>query len=386
MPIIFHIDLNAFFASCEIARNPSLKDKPIVIGGTSRRSIVSTASYEARKYGIHSAMPIYQAKELCKDLIILPVDMAYYKQKSNQFFAIVDQYTHRYEIASVDECYVDMTEVIAQYPTIIDLAKALQQQDLDELDLGCSFGISNNKFLAKMASDMKKPLGITILNQANIKYFLWPLDVENMHGIGKKTAEKLRKANILTIADLADEKNLDIIKRVMGKHGYLYYKRANGIDYSQIDLDRDSFKSIGNSTTLEKDTADEDIIKDTLQRLSRQVSDRARNKNVVSDQITVTIKYSLNESVSKNLRLDEAINDFESIYQNAALVFDQLYDNRPVRLLGVSLSHVININDYNKQLSLFTYQEEDLRKQDQLIEELKKKYHLQSASSLIKKE
>ena len=389
MAFYFHIDLNAFFVSCERIKDPSLIGKPIVVGGDSRRSIVSTASYEARKFGIHSAMPIFQAKELCKDLIIVPVDMKYYKKKSNEFFHVIEQYSTQYEIASIDECYIDITEIIPQYHDVIQLAKTIQDHVLKEVGVGCSIGISNNMFLAKMASDLKKPLGITVLNQQNIKYFLWPKDIEEMHGIGKKTAERLRTENILTIKDLANEKNIDIIKRVMGKHGYLYYKRANGFDYRNLDLDNDSFKSIGNSTTLSRDTIDDEVIKDTLLRLSRSVSMRAKNKQVVSDHITITIKYTLTKSVTKNFHMEEATNDEEKIYEYATMLFDQIYNGEPVRLLGVSLNHVINLTDLTKQLSLFNYQLESPKKaekqENEQIKDLMKSLNLTYTSELLKK-
>ena len=210
MQVIFHIDLNAFYASAEISRNPSLKGKPVVISGKSKRSIITTASYEARKYGIHSAMPLFQAKQLCKDLIILPADFELYHRLSNEFFTIIASYSEILEVASIDECYLDVTAIIQEkkiHPVV--LAKDIQTKVYEQLNLQCSIGISPNKFLAKMASDMKKPMGITVLTRNNLKEVMWPLDIKDMFGIGKKTQPKLRAVGINTIGDLADYKNYD---------------------------------------------------------------------------------------------------------------------------------------------------------------------------------
>ena len=186
MQIIFHIDLNAFFASAEISVHPELKGKPVVICRQSRRSIITTASYEARKFKIHSAMPLFQAKELCSDLIIVEPHFDLYKSLSQKFFDIIAQYSSYLEVASIDECYVDMTQYICKHKVDpFQLAKQIQNKVYEELSLQCSVGIAPNKFLAKMASDMKKPMGITIITNKNFKEKIWPLPIEDMLGVGK---------------------------------------------------------------------------------------------------------------------------------------------------------------------------------------------------------
>ncbi|MCD7807986.1 MAG: DNA polymerase IV [Erysipelotrichaceae bacterium] len=191
MQIIFHIDLNAFFASAEMTQNPHLKGKPLVVAHNSRRSIVSTASYEARAYGIHSAMPLYKAKENCRDLIIVEPHFELYHQLSDSFFKIVESYTNLIEIASIDECYADMsTYIINNHLQPYNLALEIQEKVYQKLNLQCSIGISYNKFLAKMASDMKKPMGITMITNKNYQSKLWPLPISDMYGIGKKNCAK----------------------------------------------------------------------------------------------------------------------------------------------------------------------------------------------------
>ena len=228
--VYFHIDLNAFFASCEELLDPSLKGKPLVVGGKSRRSVISTANYEARKYGIHSAMPMQQAEKLCKDLVIVNGHYAFYSDMSHQFMQIIHSYTDLVEKASIDECYADMTDVICRYPKPLDVAFEIQRRVLEETGLRCSIGIGPNMFLAKMASDMKKPMGITVLRIRDVPEKMWPLPIKEMQGIGKRTVPLMEDLNIHTIKDLATYQNLNALKPVLGKNIKSMIKRANGYD------------------------------------------------------------------------------------------------------------------------------------------------------------
>lgn len=366
MSIIFHIDLNAFFASCEIARNPKLKNKPVVIGGSIKRGVISTASYEARKYGIHSAMPVFQAQQRCKDLIILPGDMRYYQEVSKSFFNIIHKYTSKYEVASIDECYIDVTDIILYYENIIELAKTIQEDVRNQLHIGCSIGIANNRFLAKMGSDLKKPNGITVLTKENIPYFLWPLPVGQMHGIGKKTTKRLNDEGILTIGDFAKKENYTAIKKLLGKNALIYYNRARGLDVRKVDLAKHSLQSIGKSSTLRENTDNVDEIKESLRRLSEAVALRAQNKGMVSNQISLTIKYDLQSVVNRSRRIEEPTNDFDKIYETILLLFDLNYTGDPLRLVGVTLNNVISLKNYNKQLTLFNYETEEIQEENNL--------------------
>ena len=395
MSIIFHIDLNAFFASCEIARNPKLKNKPVVIGGSVKRGVISTASYEARKYGIHSAMPVFQAQQRCKDLIILPGDMRYYQEVSKYFFNIIHKYTSKYEVASIDECYIDVTDIILYYENIIELAKTIQEDVRNQLHIGCSIGIANNRFLAKMGSDLKKPNGITVLTKENIPYFLWPLPVGQMHGIGKKTTKRLNDEGILTIGDFAKKENYTAIKKLLGKNALIYYNRAHGLDVRKVDLAKHSLQSIGKSSTLRENTDNVDEIKESLRRLSEAVALRAQNKGMVSNQISLTIKYDLQSVVNRSRRIEEPTNDFDKIYETILLLFDLNYTGDPLRLVGVTLNNVISLKNYNKQLTLFNYETEEIQEEnnlnttdellDQLSSLLSDDLALTTAATLLKK-
>lgn len=392
MQIIFHIDLNAFFASAEISVNPHLKGKPIVICRESRRAIITTASYEARKYGIHSAMPLFKAKELCPHLITVEPHFSLYKTLSQNFFNIISQFSNSLEVASIDECYVDMTEYIQENqldPRICALR--IQKKVYQELKLDCSIGIAPNKFLAKMASDMKKPQGITIITHQNYKEKLWPLPISSMIGIGKKTQPKLIAMGILTIGDLAKYENYEKIKPIFGKNTLIYYQRANGKDFSKINYSRNELKSVGNSTTFERDSHDEDFIKNKFKELSLEVSRRAQKRGLISNNISITLKYTREKSRTKQTIINHYTNDYETIYATALFLFENIYQGEDLRLVGVSINHVVHIHDLNQQLSLFEPTHQEIKESsniqiDQLIQNLNENIQgnaFMKASSLL---
>lgn len=376
MQIIFHIDLNAFFASAEVSVNPSLEGKPIAISRKEKRSIVTTASYEARKYGIHSAMPLYSAMEKCPHLIVIEPNFNLYRSLSQKFFNIIAEYSTSLEVASIDECYVDMTEYVKSYKgNIYEIALSIQERVYKSLKLQCSIGIAMNKFLAKMASDLKKPMGITIITNNNFKEIIWPLAIEDMYGIGKKTAPKLRKLNINTIGDLAKRENYYLIKPIFGKNTFVYYQRANGKDYSKINTHNNSLKSIGNSTTFQENSNDLDFIKNKFRELSKEVSSRAQKRNVISNSISITLKYSIEKSITRQTIYDFYFNDFETIYSIALLLFEKNYSGEMLRLVGVSLNNVIEKKNFNEQLSLFQKEQNhtnELSELDQILNDLNK--------------
>lgn len=356
LQIIFHIDLNAFFASAEISQNPQLVGKPIVVCRESRRSIITTASYEARKYGIHSAMPLFQAKKLCPQLIIVPPHFALYKTLSQEFFQIISTFSKKLEVASIDECYVDMTEYIQEHHLQpYQVAQNIQKKVYNTLNLQCSIGIAPNKFLAKMASDMKKPMGITILTKRNFKEKLWHLPVGQMHGIGKKTVPKLEQHGIYTIGDLAKYENYEKIKPIFGKNALIYYQKANGKDYSKINVAHNELKSIGNSTTFERDSQDEEFIKSVFRDLAQEVSSRAKKRDLVGNSISITLKYTREKSKTKQMIIDDYTQDFDTIYATSLLLFESIYGGEMLRLVGISLNNVKHVEELQQQISLFDH-------------------------------
>ena len=245
--IIIHLDMNAYFASVAEVVHPELKGKPIAIGSDSRRGIVSTASYEARKYGIHSAMPMYKAKQLCKNLVILDVDFETYEKYTYLFIQIIKRYSKVIEMASIDECYVDLSMYSKEEADLI--IKKIQYEILNELGLPCSIGVSYCKYLAKIASDIKKPLGITYINQSNLAQIVWKMDVFNLFGIGVKTSEKLKSLGINKVKDLIDPKNYDKVKSVLMNSTDGFIALAKGYDDREVQTENESLKSLGQTSS-----------------------------------------------------------------------------------------------------------------------------------------
>ncbi len=357
--VYFHIDLNAFFASCEELLDPSLKGKPLVVGGKSRRSVISTANYEARKYGIHSAMPMQQAEKLCKDLVIVNGHYAFYSDMSYQFMQIIHSYTDLVEKASIDECYADMTDVICRYPKPLDVAFEIQRRVLEETGLRCSIGIGPNMFLAKMASDMKKPMGITVLRIRDVPEKMWPLPIKEMQGIGKRTVPLMEDLNIHTIKDLATYQDLNALKPVLGKNIESMIKRANGYDDRTLMTDYDS-KSMGISETLLEDVTDYDELRGLIRTLCRRLSKRLKEAHKAGYHVSMRICYYDFRNANKSKKLSAPIWTSDDLFVQAMILFDSSYEEEEaVRLIGVSVSDFASEDFLAKQVSLFDAPEEE---------------------------
>ena len=357
--VYFHIDLNAFFASCEELLDPSLKGKPLVVGGKSRRSVISTANYEARKYGIHSAMPMQQAEKLCKDLVIVNGHYAFYSDMSHQFMQIIHSYTDLVEKASIDECYADMTDVICRYPKPLDVAFEIQRRVLEETGLRCSIGIGPNMFLAKMASDMKKPMGITVLRIRDVPEKMWPLPIKEMQGIGKRTVPLMEDLNIHTIKDLATYQDLNALKPVLGKNIESMIKRANGYDDRTLMTDYDS-KSMGISETLLEDVTDYDELHGLIRTLCRRLSKRLKEAHKAGYHVSMRICYYDFRNANKSKKLSAPIWTSDDLFVQAMILFDSSYEEEEaVRLIGISVSDFASEEFLTKQVSLFDAPEEE---------------------------
>ena len=351
--VYFHIDLNAFFANAEVLLDPSLKSKPIAVSGNTRRSVVSTASYEARKYGVHSAMPIQQALQLCKQLIVIPGHYNYYSELSHQFMDIIFSYTDLVEQASIDECYVDMTEVIQKYPKPLDLAFEVQRRILNETGLMCSIGVAPNMFLAKMASDMKKPMGITVLRIRDVEQKLWPLPISEMRGVGKRTLPYMEDLNIHTIKDLATYKNIEDLRVIFGKNTESMIEHANGHDDRALITEHDA-KSMGVSETLLEDVTDYDEIRGLIRVLCRKLSKRLQRDKKAGYHVSLRICYYDFRNANKSKKLDTPVWSEEDLFVQAMTLFDTSYEEgESVRLIGISVSDFENKEVLLKQLNLF---------------------------------
>lgn len=281
--VILHIDLNAFFVRCEELEDPSLIGKPVIIGHSGRGGVVSTCSYKAREFGVRSGMPTFQALKLCPNAIIIPGHYSLYSKKSHEFINFVKKHSTLIEQASIDECYVDMTKTLSNIKNPLEYIKNMQDTLFKETGLMCSIGVAPTKFLAKMGSDYKKPMGITIIHRKDIARILYPLPIESFFGIGKKTAPKLRKMGINTIGDLAKLINEDDpeIKKEFGRFYYGIKDWINGYGSDEVETEPWDPKSIGNSTTFKFDTNNFEEIKEYVRELSKEVSERAKEANKV---------------------------------------------------------------------------------------------------------
>lgn len=385
--VYFHIDLNAFYASCEELLDPSLKGKPLVVGGKSRRSVISTANYEARKYGIHSAMPMQQAEKLCKDLVVVNGHYAFYSDMSHQFMQIIHSYTDLVEKASIDECYADMTDVICRYPKPLDVAFEIQRRVLEETGLRCSIGIGPNMFLAKMASDMKKPMGITVLRIRDVPEKMWPLPIKEMQGIGKRTVPLMEDLNIHTIKDLATYQDLNALKPVLGKNIENMIKRANGYDDRTLMTEYDS-KSMGISETLLEDVTDYDELRGLIRTLCRRLSKRLKEAHKAGYHVSMRICYYDFRNANKSKKLSAPIWTSDDLFVQAMILFDSSYEEEEaVRLIGVSVSDFASEEFLAKQVSLFDAPEEEST--TEILHDLNHQLGTQAfvrASSLLEKE
>ncbi|WP_227935022.1 DNA polymerase IV [Alkalihalobacillus deserti] len=357
--LIFHLDMNSFFASVEIAHDPSLKGKPVAIAGNpeERRGIIVTSSYEARAKGVKTTMPLWQAKKLCPGLIVLRPNGERYRAASKALFEILFTYTPLVQQVSIDEGYLDLTSYLKEVHPI-KLAQSIQEKIVTEIKLPCSIGIAPNKFLAKMASDMKKPNGITILRKRDIGNMLWPLPIHEMHGIGKRTVEKWKKNDILTIGDLAKADHEWLLKK-FGDRGIQLKERANGQDDRPVNPHAYSeYKSIGHSTTLRADTKSLPLIRATFDNLSERVHQRLRKKDMFTRGVQITIRYHDWKMITKSHKVYNPIHSKEELLSEANRLFDKAWNGEAIRLLGISTYDLLEKKYAYKQLDLFTYKED----------------------------
>lgn len=382
--VLFHIDLNAFFASAEILRNSALEGQPVVVGGLAKRSVVCAASYEARKYGVKSAMPLYQALQLCRELIIVEGDHSYYEDVSKRFFAYLKTYTPCIEVASIDECYMDVTDIIKNYERPLDLAWQIQSEVKETLKLSCSIGVGPNKFLAKMASDMRKPMGITVLRKQEVQQKLWPIPIGDMFGVGKKKAVILQSYGIETIGDLLVEKHKSFLLKTLKNSMYDLLENAKGNGNDKLVYNA-SVQSFSQSTTINHDVEDYMEMCNIFKILIRKLSSRAKAEGISGKMVSVSIRYHDFRNVVRSLNLEAYTNDERVIYEHAMLLFDQHFEEIPIRHLGVGLGSLQSQSKAIEQLDIFQTNHHEKRKVlDELNKQLSLGGKLVYASSILK--
>lgn len=349
--IIMHVDLDAFFASVEEREHPEYKGKSVVVGanpkGGKGRGVVSTANYEARKYGIHSGMPISRAYRLCPDAIYLPVRHELYEKISDEIMEMLREHADKFEQVSIDEAFLDVSERARNFERAKNLAILIKEKIKEKEGLTCSVGIAPNKLIAKIASDFKKPDGLTVVKPEEVKKFLSPLPVEKLWGIGKKTKARLNKLGIKTIGELAKFPVHKLIEE-FGELGYEYHLMANGMDESEVE-EKYEIKSIGREHTFEEDTNDLKWIHDTLNSLVSEIVQEVKEKKFLFRTVTIKVRYEDFETHTHSKSLLAPTDDFKTLLKiSEELLKPFLLSEKSIRLIGVRVSNLTEIKRLTK--------------------------------------
>lgn len=389
--VIVHIDLNAFFVRAEEIKNPSLEGKAVAIGHEGRAGVVSTCSYKAREYGVRSAMPMNVATKKCPHLLILPGDYHFYAALSYEFKNFIKTYTKVVEEASIDEVYADFTEATKGIKDVEGYFRKLQKELFNKTKLKCSIGIGPTKFLAKMGSDYKKPMGITIIRRKDIPNILYPIKIEDMYGVGKKSAPRLKSIGINTIGDLADKLNSNDLDtyNILGKFAYELKDWVNGYGSDEVITEYEDPKSIGNSTTLKEDTSDFDIIKENFSIITREVCYRCKKEEKKGTTIQIMVKDTSYQAHNKSITIDSPTYDYNKVIDVVLKLYEKNFSNMLIRALGVTMQNLVSPKDVAIQMTFFDYEyHEEENKTKLLINEMNRKLknpNLKRASEIEKK-
>lgn len=344
---IIHVDMDAFYASVEEHDNPKLKGLPVIVGGLSDHGIVTTANYHARKYGVHSAMPIFMARKKCPHGCFVPGRMGRYQEVSKQVFQVLYEFTDLVEQVSIDEAYLDISNTNI-HPLII--VEKIKKRVMESTGLTMSVGISYNKFLAKLASDWNKPNGVKIIKPDMVPEILLPLPVKSVHGIGPKSAKKLNSIGIYLVEDLL-RLSEEFLIELFGKSGRETYNRIRGIDPREINLNRER-KSLGIERTFERGTNDKEELKRYLESFVLELATDLEHRRIHTRTITLKIKDENFRTQTRSRTLTSHISSPKDIFEVAINLLDEININQKIRLLGVTASNLITID--LEQLTLFT--------------------------------
>jgi DNA polymerase-4 len=392
---IIHVDVNAFYASCEQVRRPELRGKPVIVGEDERRSVVSAASYEARKFGVHSAMPIFKVKELCPDAIFLPVDMAYYASVSQQIFQIFNQYSYKVEKAGLDEAFIDVTGALKLFGNAVTIGKMIIDQVKRELQLDCCVGIGRSKSVAKLASGLAKPadkkgnaIGITTTAQgvleipaSQTRQFLAPLEVRKLFGVGTKTAAALHEIGVRKVAQLF-EVPLSALESQVGKTvSAKLLQLARGEDVDEVEYIPSLAKSVGREITLAQDMREVRQLQNVLLKLSDEVASNLRQQNIYAKTIALVIKTSDHIRYTRSQTLSTPTSSGYLLFQKVKGLLSTWLaeDTRKIRLIGLSTSNFVDgeISFNNQTLFESVAPEADqlsrIKKTEQVVDSIRSK-------------
>ena len=341
---LIHVDMDAFYASVEQRDHPELRGKPVAVGYGQARGVVTTASYDARKYGVHSAMPSLTAKHKCPGLIFVPPRFEVYHEVSIQIRGIFLEYTDLVEPLSLDEAFLDVTINHKQNPSATLIAEEIRKRIFETTGLTASAGVSFNKFLSKIASDQKKPDGLFVIPPENAEQFVENLKIERFFGVGKVTAGKMHDNGIFTGYDLKQRTEAELV-RLFGKAGHEFYLNARGIDHREVDPNRIT-KSISNETTFLQDRDNRILLTVELYHLAKEVFGRMQEEHFFGKTMTIKIKYADFKTITRSRTLLHKITDFYQFWPVAREMMKQIdLSEQPVRLIGFGISNAADEPD-----------------------------------------
>jgi len=384
---IMHIDLDAFFVSVEQRDDPSLKGKPVVVGGRAdSRGVVASASYEARAFGIRAGMPLSGASRLCPEAIFIPGSFSKYRQASEEFMAILADFSPFLEPLGIDEAYLDATGFESLHGSIRDMAIKIKQRIKNELRITASVGISSSKVVAKVASDLSKPDGLIEVKAGDEARFLAPLSVRNLPGVGKKTERILSGLSIKTIGKLSTMSQ-SALKSYFGASGEVLYRFSRGMDERKVEPPQ-AAKSISRETTFSEDTGDISFIKATLRYLSERVGSDLRQRGRRAASVNLKLRYGDFTTLSRSLTLPKTTDSDQAIFESGLKLLNKMpgREKKPIRLIGIGVSKLV---EAEKQLDMLDSSAERLEKLERAVDRIRRKYgfaSIQTGQTLLLKD
>lgn len=373
--MILHVDMDAFYASVEQMDNPKLLGKCVIVGGMSNRGVVSAASYEARKFGVHSAMPVYKARQLCPEGIFLPPRIKRYKEVSNQVMDIFKGVSPLVEPVSIDEAYIDISGCERLHGNPLTIAIQLKNDIKNKVHLNCSVGVAPNKFMAKIASDMNKPDGLKVITPEAAPQFIESLPIDNVPGVGKKMKRQLDRLGIITLKDVEDYTENVLINR-LGKFGKRLMELSACIDCSHVNPESNR-KSVSCEETLNQDTEDKDVLKNYILKFSQTVAKELRRMEFQARTIQLKMKHVDFKQISRSVTLGRPTQSSKTIYAEALTLLNNYILEKKVRLIGVGASGFVSMRN---QMQLDMFNESTRRdnanweRVDRVIDKIEKKY------------
>jgi len=373
--VVLHLDMDAFYASVEQLDHPELRGKPVIVGGSSNRGVVSAASYEARKFGVRSAMPIFQAKKRCPDGIFVPVRMSRYKQMSDQVMEILEKYSPTVEQVSIDEAFLDLSGLERLHGSSEKIARRIKDEIRSVLSLSCSVGIAPNKFLAKVASESNKPDGMTIIPSREAGAVARSLPVGKVPGVGKKTVDRLARLKVITLGDLLALPEAGLLKAV-GKFAYTLLEFAKGTDDSPVVSHTDA-KSISSEETFEENTNDFEVLRKELLAQAEEVGRRLRKNKLKGSTVTLKLRRADFDRITRSISFTEASDSTNTLYGHALRLLEAVDLSEKFRLIGIAVSGFAKTQSAVEQLTLFggeSRRDESWREVEKAMDSIKDKF------------